>query len=90
MWYPMKLAAERDRWLRQLAAVCKTAQPNSRAWLGSELWVHALDSRASLAGSGMFIVNPPFQLAAVLRTANSALAAQLAGPHGGWSVFDRL
>lgn len=90
VWYPMKLAAERDRWLRQLAAVCKAAQPNSRAWLSSELWVHALDSRASLAGSGMFIVNPPFMVAATLRTANAALAAQLAGPHGGWSVVDRL
>jgi len=90
VWYPMKLAAERDRWLRQLADVCKAAQPNSREWLSSELWVHALDSRASLAGSGMFIVNPPFQLAETLRTANTVLAAQLAGPHGGWSVVDRL
>ena len=90
VWYPMKLAAERDRWLRQLSDVCKVAQPNSREWLSSELWVHALDSRTSLAGSGMFVVNPPFQLAATLRTANTALAAQLAGPHGGWSVVERL
>jgi 23S rRNA (adenine2030-N6)-methyltransferase len=90
VWYPMKLAAERDRWLRQLADVCKAAQPNSREWLSSELWVHALDSRASLAGSGMFIANPPFQLAETLRAANTDLASRLAGPHGGWSVVDRL
>jgi 23S rRNA (adenine2030-N6)-methyltransferase len=90
VWYPMKLAAERDRWLRQLADVCRAAQPNSREWLSSELWVHALDSRASLAGSGMFIANPPFQLAETLRAANADLASRLAGPHGGWSVVDRL
>jgi 23S rRNA (adenine2030-N6)-methyltransferase len=90
VWYPMKLAAERDRWLRQLAQVCHAAQPNSREWLASELWIHALDSRVSLAGSGLFIVNPPFQLAASLRTANTELAALLAGPHGGWAVVDKL
>lgn len=90
VWYPLKLAAERDRWLQQLAMVCKAAEPNSREWLSSELWVHALDSRASLAGSGMFIVNPPFQLAEVLRGVNIALAASLAGPNGGSCVVDRL
>lgn len=90
IWYPLKLAAERDRWLRQLAQVCQTARPNSREWLAAELWVHALDSRASLAGSGMFVVNPPFELAESLRAANTDIAALLAGPLGGWSVVDKL
>ncbi len=90
IWYPLKLAGERDRWLRQLAAVCDAASPNKRDWLSSELWVHALDSRASLAGSGMFVVNPPFQLAAELLSANTALAAALAGPLGGFAVLDKL
>lgn len=90
IWYPLKLAAERDRWLRQLAAVCDAARPNKRGWFSSEVWVHALDSRASLAGSGMFVVNPPFQLATELQSANAALAAALAGPLGGHAVVDKL
>jgi 23S rRNA A2030 N6-methylase RlmJ len=90
VWYPMKLAAERDRWLRQLAAVCQAARPNSRDWLAAELWVHALDSRASLAGSGMFVVNPPFQIPDSLRAAHSELATLLAGPQGGCCVVDRI
>jgi 23S rRNA (adenine2030-N6)-methyltransferase len=90
LWYPLKLAAERDRWLQQLSGVVRAAEPNAREWLCSELWVHALDSRASLAGSGMFIVNPPFQLGDALRNANAELAKYLAGPQGGWNVCNTL
>lgn len=90
IWYPLKLAAERDRWLQQLAAVAHSAEPHAREWLCSELWIHALDSRASLAGSGMFIVNPPFKMADTLRRANEELAKYLAGPHGGWNVSNAL
>jgi 23S rRNA (adenine2030-N6)-methyltransferase len=90
VWYPLKLAAERDRWLRHLVSVCRHAEPHAREWLSSEFWVHALDSRVSLAGSGMFIVNPPFQLAGTLQTLNESLHSILGGPHGGHCITDRL
>ncbi|MDW8258900.1 MAG: 23S rRNA (adenine(2030)-N(6))-methyltransferase RlmJ, partial [Gammaproteobacteria bacterium] len=86
IWYPLKRAAEGVRWLRQLTAVCDSARPHSRPWLASELWVHPLDSPVALNGSGLLLVNPPFQIEREWRAATAALAAALADVGGGWRL----
>ena len=54
VWYPIKEAREAQEWLQTLlrridaSAACM------------ELWMYARDSRVSLNGSGIFLVNPPY------------------------------
>lgn len=57
LWYPLKDARDTDRWLEALAR--QVARPT----IAAELWLHPPDSRAGLNGSGLVIVNPPFQFA---------------------------
>ncbi len=57
LWYPVKDARDTDRWLEA------RVRPVARPTLAAELWVHPPDSRAGLNGSGLVIVNPPFQFA---------------------------
>lgn len=56
IWYPIKHARDTDRWLEGLA------RELDRGALVSELWLHPRDSRVALNGSGLLIVNPPYQL----------------------------
>ena len=82
LWYPIKHEADTDRWLGSLAA--KLDAPTLR----TELWVHPRDSRVGLNGSGLLIVNPPYQLDEQLRDSLPWLHASLAESvrTGGWSV----
>lgn len=57
LWYPVKDARDTDRWL---AAVQRGIE---RPLLVAELRLFPCDSRVALNGSGMVIVNPPYQLA---------------------------
>ncbi len=74
-WYPIKLASVSARFHRSLQAA------GLERVLAAELCIHPDDSRASLNGSGLVIVNPPWQLDADLRSAWPALHALLA-PNG--------
>ncbi|HTV51580.1 MAG TPA: 23S rRNA (adenine(2030)-N(6))-methyltransferase RlmJ [Steroidobacteraceae bacterium] len=56
LWYPLKDRRDLEGWKRQLATAL------DREALLSELWVHPCDSRVALNGSGIVIVNPPYQL----------------------------
>ena len=56
IWYPVKDARDTDRWL---SGVARTI---GRAALVAELWLHPRDSRVALNGSGLVILNPPYQL----------------------------
>lgn len=60
-WYPIKDRRDTDRWRAGLAARL------AREILYAELWLHPTDSAAGLNGSGMIIVNPPWQLAERMR-----------------------
>jgi 23S rRNA (adenine2030-N6)-methyltransferase len=55
IWYPIKDDRELLPWLTQVAA--RIAAPV----LASELWLYPRDSNVALNGSGLLIVNPPYQ-----------------------------
>jgi 23S rRNA (adenine2030-N6)-methyltransferase len=54
-WYPIKLAADLLPWKQRLRIEF------SRPTLCTELYVHRADSRVALNGSGLLLINPPFQ-----------------------------
>jgi 23S rRNA (adenine2030-N6)-methyltransferase len=57
-WYPIKDARTTNAWLARLAGVLECEN------LVSEWWLYPRDSRVSLNGSGLLILNPPYQFAA--------------------------
>ncbi len=64
VWYPIVTRPESQRFAEQLKAI----QPNG--WLHAALTVKAPPTDGfGLYGSGMFILNPPYTLAAELKTA---------------------
>jgi 23S rRNA (adenine2030-N6)-methyltransferase len=56
LWYPIKRAADLAPWH---AAIARDIE---RPTLVSELWLYPMDSRVSLNGSGLVIVNPPYRV----------------------------
>ncbi len=84
VWYPVKDARDTERWL---AAV---ARQSERAALVAELWLHPRDSRVALNGSGMLIVNPPYQLDAPMRAWLAELYGRLGGAAAGGSAVRPL
>jgi 23S rRNA (adenine2030-N6)-methyltransferase len=57
-WYPIKDARTSAAWLARLASVLDCEN------VVSEWWLYPRDSRVSLNGSGLLILNPPYQFAA--------------------------
>jgi 23S rRNA (adenine2030-N6)-methyltransferase len=57
-WYPIKDARTSTAWLARLAEVLDCEN------VVSEWWLYPRDSRVSLNGSGLLILNPPYQCAA--------------------------
>ena len=82
IWYPIKLEREAAHWLASLAG--KLAP---HPVLDSELWIHPRDSRVGLNGSGVAIVNPPYQLEERMRGWLPVLHRRLDPQgEGGWTV----
>lgn len=80
-WYPIKdervIRAWHDGFARAVGAET----------LVSEMWLYPRDSKVALNGSGMLIVNPPYQLSERMRIWLPELQAQLdVGHQGGTSV----
>ncbi len=85
VWYPVKIARDTDRWLDGVASRI------TRAMLTAELRLYPADSRVALNGSGMLIINPPYQLDAELAESLAELYGRLAvGPGGGIAVRPRV
>lgn len=61
VWYPIKEARDITLWHNKVASAV------TREMLVSEIWLYPRDSRVSLNGSGLLIVNPPYQLAENMR-----------------------
>ena len=81
VWFPIKDERDAGPWT---AAFARAVQ---RETLSSELWLYPRDSRVALNGSGMLIVNPPYQLAERMAVWLPELHARLdAGHAGGNSV----
>lgn len=88
LWYPIKLRSEVERWQQEFVVL----EPPPT--LTAELCIYQDDSRATLNGAGVMIVNPPWQSDEVLGTAVAELHALLAqdpkSPHGvRWLVRER-
>jgi len=81
LWLPVKLRSDFDAWLTQLRAAL------SRPVLGSLLWMHPLDSRAALNGSGLAIVNPPYLLEEGMRDWLPELHALIGSAQSGCEVL---
>jgi len=55
IWYPVKRRRDTDQWLNRLA------RGITRPLLSIELCIHPADNTAGLNGSGMLVLNPPWQ-----------------------------
>ena len=77
VWYPIKeqriAAAWHADWSREVLAPT----------LASELWLYPRDSRVALNGSGLLIVNPPWQIGERMREWLPELADALGGRGSG-------
>jgi 23S rRNA (adenine2030-N6)-methyltransferase len=81
LWLPVKLRADFDAWLAQIAR----ALP--RPVLASLLWMHPMDSRAALNGSALVVVNPPYLLEDTIGGWLPELRAALGGTQSGSEVI---
>ena len=83
LWYPIKDRRDLTLWMAQAEALAAPV-------LRSELWLYPCDSRVALNGSGLLIVNPPYQfdqdLSRWLPDLRHALAASHGGTSHGWLV----
>jgi 23S rRNA (adenine2030-N6)-methyltransferase len=80
-WYPIKDARTTTAWLAQLAGVLDCEN------VVSEWWLYPRDSRVSLNGSGLLILNPPYQFAARMHLWLAELHTQFGSAGaGGMSV----
>jgi 23S rRNA (adenine2030-N6)-methyltransferase len=80
-WYPIKDARHTDAW----QADCAHSVP--APLLASELWLYPRDARVALNGSGLLIVNPPWQILERMQVWLPELQACLAvGTDGGSSA----
>ena len=81
LWYPIKEQRVTAGWHADFA--CAVAAPT----LVAELWLYPRDSRVALNGSGLLLVNPPWQTAERLREWLPELAMILgAAASGGTDV----
>jgi len=81
LWYPIKDARDLAPWLQRVAA--QSTAPT----LNAQLWVHPTDSRVALNGSGLLLVNPPFEFDIRMQHWLPELGAALsAGTQGGTAI----
>jgi 23S rRNA (adenine2030-N6)-methyltransferase len=80
-WYPIKDARTSTAWLARLAGVIDCEN------VVSEWWLYPRDSRVALNGSGLVILNPPYQFAARMHVWLAELHAQFnSAGTGGMSI----
>jgi 23S rRNA (adenine2030-N6)-methyltransferase len=84
LWYPIKDREDDLAWQAQLA------RQLAGAGLLAELWWHPCDSRIALNGSGLIIVNPPYQLEARMQSWLPQLAALLDPDRAGGTAVRAL
>ena len=83
-WYPIKDERDTRHW-RESFARAVTAET-----LVSDLWLYPRDSQVALNGSGLLIVNPPWQLEERMREWLPELRARLDTGHAGGTSVTKL
>ena len=83
-WYPIKDEREVRAWHDEFARAV------SAETLVSELWLYPRDSKVALNGSGMLIVNPPYQLAERMEVWLPELQTRLDAGHPGGTNVTKL
>lgn len=84
IWYPIKDERDTSAWLAALARELDCGL------LAAELSLYPRDSRVALNGSGMLIVNPPYQLAERMEVWLPELHRCLDSGHGGGASVRHL
>ncbi|WNW13062.1 23S rRNA (adenine(2030)-N(6))-methyltransferase RlmJ [Pseudomonas sp. DTU_2021_1001937_2_SI_NGA_ILE_001] len=80
IWYPIKDPRQLKRFYQDLA------ESGAPKLLRVELYVHPLETPASLNGSGLAIASPPWGLEEELRELLPYLAEKLGQTQGGWKM----
>lgn len=80
LWYPIKDDRELAPWLTRAAEQLPVPA------LVSELWIHPRDARVGLNGSGLLIVNPPYQLDVTMHAWLPELGAALGTKAQGGTI----
>jgi 23S rRNA (adenine2030-N6)-methyltransferase len=83
-WYPIKDEREVRAWHEGFARAVAAET------IAGELWLYPRDSKVALNGSGMLIVNPPYQLAQRMEIWLPELRAQLDVGHPGGTRITKL
>jgi 23S rRNA (adenine2030-N6)-methyltransferase len=88
VWFPIKRQRDADLWLAKLGRVLE--QPT----LVAQLWLHPRDTAVGLNGSGLLIVNPPWQADVRLSLWQEELRERLGGDAGSgsdvkWLIHER-
>jgi 23S rRNA (adenine2030-N6)-methyltransferase len=88
IWYPVKRQRDTDLWHARIARA--VSQPT----LAAELWLHPRDTTVGLNGSGLLIVNPPWQSDLRIAAWQEELRGLLGGKEGSgsdvkWVVHER-
>lgn len=88
IWYPIKQAKDTDAWRQRLVAgLPAQAGGAPTTACAAELWLHPRDNRIGLNGSGLLVVNPPWQFAERAGVWLPAIHAALDDQQqGGWSI----
>lgn len=84
IWYPIKEQSAIRRWHESFARAVPAET------LASELWLYPRDSKVALNGSGLLIVNPPFQIAERMKEWLPELRSRLDVGHGGGTSIGKL
>lgn len=79
-WRPLKNEAA------LAAADAEARAQGARETLRADLWLDAPQTQSKLVGSSLFVVNPPFGLAAMLRDTLPFLAEALSTGSSGWRL----
>jgi len=88
IWYPIKRQRDTDNWHARIARAI--TQPT----LAAELWLHPRDTTVGLNGSGLLIVNAPWQMDQRIAVWQEELRQMLGGGDGSgsdvkWIVHER-
>ena len=83
IWYPIKDDRDLQPWLVKIGATLQAPG------IASELWLHPRDSSVALNGSGLIIINPPYQFDTAMEQWLPALGTVLGADQRGGTCLKK-